>query len=332
MKKLLSLILALLLAGSLSACGGKQSAGSVKQEENGDGAGGRYKVALVQAEDGDGFAELRETFRTRLRDLGYDEARLSFDIRSAQGDPELLGEICEKLKNTKYDLIVPIGTRAARAVAAQKPGVPSVFIAVTDPVGAGLMTMPEKPDGNMTGSSDAVPPGEVCGLIKTLTPRVKRVGILYFSGDGLSERAARELGGFLTENDFACEEAAAENAGTAGKAARELAGRTDALCIPPCPALREALPEILKAAAAEKRPVYAGEPEAVRAGALACVYADREQLACLAAEMADKILSGTSVSEVPAAGLTEYRFVISEKTARALKVKIPSGPKYTVVE
>ena len=56
------------------------------------------------------------------------------------------------------DLIIPIATPAATAAAAavQGTGIPLVYSAVTDPVGAQLADSMDAPGQNMTGTSDYI--------------------------------------------------------------------------------------------------------------------------------------------------------------------------------
>ena len=48
-------------------------------------------------------------------------------------------------------------------------------------------------------------------------------------------------------------------------------------------------------------------------------------------DMADKILKGTPVSEVPAVALTDYQYVINSKTASTLGIKTPTGGNYQFI-
>ena len=65
--------------------------------------------------------------------------------------PDLAAEIIRR----KPDVVVTgFGTVAAKAAKAATSEVPVVFLAVGDPVGAGVVTSLARPGGNVTGLSD----------------------------------------------------------------------------------------------------------------------------------------------------------------------------------
>lgn len=145
-KKIVSAVMALVLLmgciGLFAACGkqGTVGEGGTNPRDTDD----VYKVAIVQLADNGAFTEMREAFIQRMRELGYDEAKMTFDIKNAQGDQSTLQSICGSLKD--YDLIVPIVTPATAAVVNQTPKAPVVFISVTNPVASGVLTTMEAPD------------------------------------------------------------------------------------------------------------------------------------------------------------------------------------------
>ena len=78
-------------------------------------------------------------------------------------------------------------------------------------------------------------------------------------------------------------------------------------------------------------PVYGSDPVMVQSGALACVSVSNTQLGERSAEMADEILRGKPVSEVPAEALQEFQYVIGREAAAALNVTGPEGDNYQVI-
>src|SRR3954447_3985281 len=95
-------------------------------------------------------------FLRRLDQLGYvDGQNLHFVYRSAEGRPELLPGLASDLIQMKPDVLVTgFGTVAAKAGKAAGNGIPVVFMAVGDPVGAGVVATLARPGGNVTGLSD----------------------------------------------------------------------------------------------------------------------------------------------------------------------------------
>src|SRR3954468_18406683 len=110
-------------------------------------------LALLPGEDRTSFVA---AFVHRLNELGYvDGQNLHFVYRSAEGRPELLPGLASDLIRMKPDVLVTgFGTVAAKAGKAAGNGIPVVFMAVGDPVGAGVVASLARPGGNVTGLSD----------------------------------------------------------------------------------------------------------------------------------------------------------------------------------
>lgn len=331
MKKFLSVLLVVLLIALTFASCKTAEPGKTTQDEGTNTTGNKYKVAIVQLADNGAFTEMREAFITKMRDLGYDEASMSFDIKNAQGDQSALNTICANLKSGDYDLIVPIVTPATMAVVNQELPAPVVFISVTNPVGSGIMTTMEAPDKNATGTSNIVPVDQIFTLAKTLTPSAENIGILYCSGEDNAVKTAEKAKAYLTENGYTYEEVTVANSAEVQQAAQSLAAKTDAIYVPIDSTVQSAMAQVVEAASKEKIPVYGSDPVMVQSGALGCVSVSNTQLGRLSAEMADQILKGAPVSQVPAVALTDYQYVLNKAMASALGITLPTGAEYKII-
>lgn len=308
-----------MLAAICTGCGtGSTESGAVS------GTGGRdkaYKTAIVQLIDNDAFTEMIDAFKNKMTELGY--TNMTFDIKNAQGDMSTLNSIASELKNADYDLIVPIVTPAAQAVVNAEVSAPVVFISVTNPVGAGIMTSMENPDKNATGTSNIVPVDEIFNLAKQLTPDIKNIGILYCSGEQNAVLTVEKAKTFFDENGYTYVESTVANSGEVQQAAQALAGKVDAIYIPIDSTVQSAMPQVVEAANSNQIPVYGSDPVMVQSGALACVSVSNTQLGQRSAEMADEILQGAKVSDVPAEAMTTYQYVVSKAAADQLGIKLP---------
>lgn len=330
MKKAISILLALvLIVGCFAACGKTNTTDTADTSPRDTDK--VYKVAVVQLADNGAFTEMREAFIARMRELGYDEAKMTFDIKNAQGDQSTLQTICAGLKGSDYDLVVPIVTPATAAVVNQELNIPVVFISVTNPVASGILTTMEAPDKNATGTSNIVPVDRIFTLAKELTPNVKNIGILYCSGEQNAVQTADKAKAYLSENGYTYKEVTVANSAEVAQAAQSLAGDVDAIYVPIDSTVQTAMAEVVKAATDKKIPVYGSDPVMVKSGALACVSCSNTQLGQKSAEMADEILRGKKVSEVPAVAMEEFQYVISKATADALGITVPSGDNYVVM-
>lgn len=330
MKKFLSVILcAALAAVSFTGCAGQASASSQAAPSEASASAApasskTYKVAIVQLVDNDAFTQMIQAFEDKMRSLGYREDKMTFDVKNAQGDMSTLNSICAKVKSSDYDLVVPIVTPAAQAVVSQSPKAPVVFISVTDPVGAGILSDMKKPDKNATGTSNIIPVDKIFTLAKKLTPSVKKVGILYCSGEKNAVLNAKKASDYLTKNGYGVTESTVTNSSEVQQAAQVLAGKVDAIFVPTDSTVQSAMPQLVEAANGKKIPVYGSDPVMVKSGALACVSVSNKQLGERSAEMADEILKGKQPADVPAEALTDYQYVVSKKAAQTLGITLPT--------
>lgn len=327
MKKLLAVMLSLMLCVLLMASCSQPSSTASSQASGtpaaGSGESESCKIAIVQLVDNGAFTEMREAFIAKMKELGYDEGKTVYDVKNAQGDMSTLNSICAQLKNLDYDLVVPIVTPATQAVVNQEIKAPVVFISVTDPAGAGIMTSMDKPDKNATGTSNIVPVDEIFTLAEKLTPQAKHIGILYCSGEKNAVLTAEKAKTFFHANGYTFEEVTVTNSSEVQQAAQSLAGKVDAIYVPIDSTVQSAMAQVVEAAGTNGIPVYGSDPVMVQSGALACVSVSNTQLGETSAEMAVQILKGKDVSEVPAVAMTEYQYVVNSDTAASLSITLP---------
>ena len=151
-------------------------------------------LALLPGEDRTTFML---EFAHRLNELGYiDGQNLRFVYRSAEGRPELLAGLASDLIRMKPDVLVTgFGTVAAKAGKAASGGIPVVFMAVGDPVGAGIVESPARPGGNITGLSDLAAglQGNRLQLLREIAPAGSLVAVILNPGTPYSALAYKEL-------------------------------------------------------------------------------------------------------------------------------------------
>ena len=135
----------------------------------------------------------------------------------------------------------------------------------------------------------------------------------------------------MSANGFTYKEVTVASSAEVQQAAQSLAADVDAIYIPIDSTVQAAMAQVVEAANAKKIPVYGSDPVMVQSGALACVSVSNTQLGEKSAEMADEILRGKKVSEVPAVAMEEFQYVIGKAAADKLGVTVPSGDNYTVI-
>ena len=120
-----------------------------------------------------------------LAKAGYVDGRnMVFEPRGADGQFERLPALIAELTAAKVDVIITSSFPAARA-AKQGTTLPVVAINCGDPVGTGLVPSLARPGGHVTGVSDVsaeLTPKRM-DLLRTLSPGLDRIGIMWNDGD-----------------------------------------------------------------------------------------------------------------------------------------------------
>jgi putative tryptophan/tyrosine transport system substrate-binding protein len=118
----------------------------------------------------------------RLRQYGYVEGRnIVIDYRYAAGKVDQLPALAAQLAAIPVDLILTVGSPAARAALATTKTIPIVMSRVGDPVAYGLVASVARPGGNATAISvfthDLAE--KRLEVLKDAVPRLARLAILH---------------------------------------------------------------------------------------------------------------------------------------------------------
>ncbi|MBP2311947.1 ABC transporter substrate-binding protein [Azospirillum soli] len=250
---------------------------------------------------------------------------LKVEYQSAQGNPATAAQIARQFAGSRPDVIVPISTPSAQAVAASTRDIPVVFTAVTDPVGAQLVKSMEKPGGNVTGVSDMAPVGEHVALIREIVPAVKRLGVLYNPGEPNSVSLVKALKDEATKAGLTVTEATATKSADAQQAARSLVGKVDALYVPLDNTVVSALESVVAVGQQSKLPVFSADTDSVARGAVASIGFDYRQVGRQTGEVVVRVLKGEKPGDIPATYAKGTDLFVNPKSAEAMGVTIPEA-------
>ena len=223
-------------------------------------------VAVTAIVEHPALDAVRQGVQDELAAQGYEAGEnLDFQFESAQGNPATAAQIAQKFVGEAPDVIVPISTPSAQAVAGATKDIPIVFSAVTDPLGAKLVASLEQPGGNVTGMTDLSPIGAHLDLVKEITPEVATLGVIYNPGEANSVTLLDLLKQEAPARDIAIVEAAAPRSADVQAAAQSLVGRVDAIYVPTDNTVVTALEAIVGVGIDNQLPVYAGDTVRCRA-------------------------------------------------------------------
>jgi putative tryptophan/tyrosine transport system substrate-binding protein len=281
-------------------------------------------LALLPGED----RNFVPNFLHRLDQLGYvDGQNLHFVYRSAEGRPELLSGLASDLVRMKPDVLVTgFGTVAAKAGKAAGDGIPVVFMAVGDPVGAGVVASLARPGGNVTGftPSEFSIGGKMLEVLKDLAPEITRAAAILVPdlGDQIGmwrtiEAAAPSLGVQATL-------AGVQDVSDLEPAIRSFASNSNGGLIVVGNRVTIAHRELTISLAARYRlPAIYSYKFFVADGGLASYGSELTEQYRRAAGYVDRILRGESPSVLPVQQPTKFELAINLKTAKALGLTVP---------
>lgn len=346
MKKLLSAVCILAMtAMTLAGCGSSAkettaasteavvseaaSEASEALESEGAKADGSYNVGIIQLIENGAFNDMREGFIEELQAKGYTEDKLTVDYKCAQGDATNLQTIAQSMADGNYDLVCTIATPATQAMVNLETETPVVFIAVSAPVAAGVITDMEHPDKNATGTSNAIPVSDIFALSNQLTPDCKTFGFLYCTSEVNSVNTIESAKQYCDENGLAYKEATVTNSSEVQQAAQSLVGSVDAIFIPNDSVIQASMTLVTEVARDAKIPVYGSSATMVDSGAFATVAISDKGIGSMSADMAVQILEGTAVADIPAVVVPASATVINSQTLEALGITLPEDVQNT---
>ena len=320
MKKILSAALCTSMFFGLTACGN-----NTQQQSDADGE--KLKVGIVQLIDNGAFEDMRDGFIQELQDKGYGEDKVEIIYKNAQGDATNLNTICQEMVDSQVDLVATIATPASQAMVAMESDVPIVFISVSNPIGAGLLTTMEQPDKNATGTSNAIPIEDIFALSDDLTPGMQTYGLLYCTNEVNSVTTIENAKNYLDEKGLRYVEQIVTNSSEVQQAAQALVGNVDAIFVPNDSVIQAAMPLVAEVARDAKIPVYGSSAVMVNSGAFATVAITDTEIGMISADMAIAHFEGKEMSEIPALVVPANAIVVNEDTAEALGVTLSDEQK-----
>ncbi len=281
-------------------------------------------VAITQIVEHPALDSVRKGVKDELENKGYIIGKnLEWQYQSAQGNPTTATQIARKFAGEEPDVIVAIATPSAQTAAAAARGIPIVFSAVTDPIGAKLVKNLEKPGRNITGTTDMLPVKEHLNLIKTLIPNIKTIGTIYNPGEAnsvtiveLVEKIAPELGLKVVKS-------AATKSSDVLTAARALVGKVDAIYLPTDNTVISAAEAVIKVGEQNKLPVIAADTDTVKRGAIAALGFNYYDVGRQTGVIVAQILEGKKPGDIPVQGVDKMELHLNPGAAKRMGLSLP---------
>lgn len=276
------------------------------------------------------LAQRAAAFRNGIAEVGFVEGRnVIIEYRWAEGRYDQLPALATDLVHRGVAAIAATGGIAAvRAAQSATSSIPIVFTSGSDPVEAGLVTSLNRPGGNVTGaglmSTNLV--AKRAELLRELMPGAKSIGFLANTNNpssrfevGEAETAARVLGLQIRveraegERDFA-------------RAFASIAQqRTEALLVATDPFFESRRSTLVDLAAQHAIPAIYALREYAVAGGLMTYGGSITDIYRQAGVYVGRILKGEKPADLPVTQPSKFEFVVNMKTAKALRLEVPTS-------
>ena len=293
MKKLISLVLAAVMALSLVACG---SGSKDKDTDTGDKT---YKVGVVQLGQHEALDAATKGFTDALKEALGDKVEVV--EKNASGDSNNCSTIVNGFISDKVDLIMANATPALQAAASATSTIPILGTSVTDYATAlEIADWTGTVGGNISGTSDLAPLDKQAAMLQELFPNAKKVGMLFCSSEPNSKYQVDEVTKLLSAAGITCTEYTFTDSNDVSSVTQKACDDSDVLYIPTDNTAASNTEAIANVVLAAGTPVIAGEAGICRGCGVATLSIDYYELGKITGQMAAKILTGEAdISTMP---------------------------------
>ena len=305
MKKLVTLVLALLLVASV-ACASATSIGVIQLVQH---------AALDLATQG-----FIDAVTAAIPDA-------EIEVQNASGDTAACATIANTFVSANVDLIMANATPALQAASAATADIPVLATSITEyGVALGIDDFGGVTGINVSGTSDLAPLSEQAAMVKALFPEAKKVGLLYCSAEANSIYQVKVVGEELTNLGYETEEFAFTDSNDVGSVAQNAADGCDVIYIPTDNTAAAYTETIANELIPAKIPAVVGE-EGICAGCgVATLTISYYDIGYKTGEMAvDILVNGADVSAMPIQYAPQFVKKYNPEIAESLGVAIPEG-------
>jgi putative tryptophan/tyrosine transport system substrate-binding protein len=276
------------------------------------------------------LAQRVAAFRNGLAELGFVEGRtVMIEYRWAQGRYDELPALASDLVHLRVAAIAATGgiasVRAARSATAN---IPIVFTSGSDPVEAGLVTSLNRPGGNVTGaglmSTQLV--AKRMELLHELIPGGKFIAVLANARNPSARFEVDEAASTARVLGLQIHVERADGESDFERAFASIAHqRAEAILVATDPFFESVRGKLVGLAARHAIPtIYALREYAVDGG-LMSYGASITDLYRQAGVYVGRILNGEKPGDLPVTQPSKFEFVVNIKTAKSLRVEVPTS-------
>lgn len=283
MKKLLSLLASFALSFSLFSCAGEK----------------KTNICIVKFGTHTSLDEIESSIQNKLINEGYGSKDYSINLYNSSFSPSDCASIMQSIKN-KADIVVAIATPVAQAAYNNlKDDTPIVFAAVSDPIGAKLVTSLDSPSENITGTSDEIQVDLIINKALEIDPSLSKLGFIYNPSEDNSVSNKAKIEAYCKEKNIEVISSTIQNAGEMSEVASVLVNKVDAIFVTDDNTVASSMSILSSICRKKKIPCYTGADSEVKDGGMLCVGINYTVLGEATADMVISIINGTQIKDIP---------------------------------
>jgi putative tryptophan/tyrosine transport system substrate-binding protein len=289
-------------------------------------AGGTRTVVVLTPLSHPSLDQAIDGFRQGLSEKGYSGEKIRIELKNASGDFTKIASITKASIDMGPALIFVLTTSAAsEAIKLTNPaGIPLVYTAATDPVAAGVVSDMSKSETLATGVSDRYPVKEQVETFMRISPNIKTAGLLFNPEEENSRILVEQTIQALEEKGVVGKKYLVNDVSQVSSRTKQAISESDCIIVNGDNLLTENLAEVISLCIAGKKPLFVGDPDSVRKGAVATVGPSYFSLGRQSGFKAAQILAGEDPRTIPSEYPRAFDYVINTNAAKAMGVEIGS--------
>ncbi len=280
-----------------------------------------FKIGILQFTEHEALDAARQGFIDEIKKSGLE---VEIDYKNAQADQSNCSLIANHFVSENCDLIFAIATPAAQSAAAVTNKIPILVTAITNPESANLVKSNEKPETNVSGTSDLAPIAKQIELIKKIKPNSENIAVLYSSSEANSKfqseialSEAKKLG--LNAKEFTFSQISEIQ-----QVVESMQGKIDAIYTPTDNMVASNMALISKTALNLGIPVICGEDNLLSKGAAGTFGVNYYELGKITANQAQKVLIGQDIPQnMPIEHIENSDLMLNTEVIEKLGLKVP---------
>lgn len=282
-------------------------------------------IAVIKFVTHPALDELEKAFIDQLNSRKVQNtklASLNIEQYNANGNPQRAKELAEISSRSDVQLIVAIATPSAQAVSRTPSKIPLLYGAVADPKGAGIIPSPRA-----TGIQNAGPNiiQKAVSFIHSFFPTAKRIGSIYNPAEQNSVFVQRLIKQFCDTLGLELVQRTVADPSQLSATTEDLASQVDVIYSANDNTVNAGVTTVVSVCNALRKPFVIGDLSTLSKGPLIAIGLEYRSMGTQLAMIAEEILSGKPISEIPPQGPPEPKVWVNANALRTLALTVPSS-------